>query len=159
MFISARKIVEMSREEAAGRLSIGTRTLNNYEHGYTIVPPDTALRMQEVYGDPTLTARYCAEYCPIGQIFAHSVPDQQNLCSAVLGLLKEHNDVMKLRESLIEISADGVIDQYELPAFQNILDELIDLEKKIEEVKMHAATMISIPEMMQKRKRPLAAAR
>lgn len=159
MFKDARKGAGISREEAAARLNIGIRTLNNYEHGFSIVQPDTALHMGEVYEDPTFTARYCAEYCPIGQIFSYSVPEQQNLCSAVLGLLAEYSDVGKMREDLIKISADGIIDTTELPAFQNILEELMDLEKKIEEVKLHAASMISIPAMMQKRKRPLAAAR
>jgi hypothetical protein len=37
--------------------------------------------------------------------------------------------------------------------------ELLDLEKRIEELKLQAARIISIPAMMQKRKRPLQAAR
>ena len=148
----------MSREEAADRLFIGSRTLNNYEHSITTVPPDVALKMQEVYLDPTLTAKYCSDYCPIGQIFAHSVPEKHNLCSAVLGLLKEQNDFARVRESLINIAADGIIDRDELPEFEGIMEELIDIEKQIEAIKLAAAAMISIPKMMQKRKRPLATA-
>lgn len=159
MFRSARNMSGLSREVAAAKLHLATRTLNNYENGLTIVPPETALAMQEAYSDPTFTAKYCSEYCPIGQIFAHSVPEQNNLCQAVLGLIKEHNDVTKIREVLIEITEDGVIDEPELEAFEQVMEELMDLEKKIEEVKIHAALLISIPRMMQKRKRPLQAAR
>ncbi len=158
MFKNARNIAGLSREAAAFQLHIGNRTLNNYEHEITIVPPDVALKMQDVYGDPTLTAHYCSDYCPIGQIFAHSVSTDHNLCTAVLGLLKEQNDFAKVRESLVEIAADGEIDLEELPAFENIMEELMDLEKKIEEIKLAAASMISIPTMMQKRKRPLVTA-
>ena len=159
MFLDARKRAGLSREEAAGRLDVGTRTLQNYELGPSIVPPETALRMQEVYQDPTLTARYCSDYCPIGQIFAHQVPKNETLCQAVLGLLKEGNDVARVRDNLIEITADGIIDDEEMQTFESIMDELLDLELKIEEVKMQAALIMSIPAMMQKRKRPQLAAR
>lgn len=158
MFRSARNMSGLSREVAAAELHLATRTLNNYENGLTIVPPETALAMQEVYGAPTLTARYCSEYCPIGQIFAHSVPDHNNLCQAVLGLLKEQNDVAKVRNNLIEITADGIIDVEEIAVFEDIMEELLDLEKKIEELKMQAASILSIPALMQKRKRPLVTA-
>jgi len=53
---------------------------------------------------------------------------------------------------------DGIISPDEIPAFAKVVDELLDLEKKIEELKLQAASMISIPAMMQKRKRPLATA-
>ena len=159
MFMSARNQAGLSREEAADRLFIGNRTLNNYEHGLTTVPPETALRMQDVYLDPTLTAKYCSDYCPIGQIFAHSVPDHNNLCQAVMGLLKEQNDFAKVRENLIDMASDGIIDQSELPEFEAIMEELLDLEKRIEEIKLAAAAIVSIPNLMQKRKSRLAAAR
>lgn len=159
MFREARNRAGISRDEAAFRLHIGTRTLTNYEHQITVTPPEIALRMQEIYKDPTLTARYCSDYCPIGQVFAHSVPDHGNLCQSVLGLLEEHNDVAEIRDSLIEIASDGIIDAHELDVFEDIMDELLDLEKKIEEIKLQAAHMLSIPAMMQKRKRPLQAAR
>lgn len=152
MFESARINAGLSREEAAFRIDIGTRTLANYEHDHTLVPPKTALTMQDVYGDPTLTARYCSVYCPIGQIFSHTIPAELNLCHAAFGVLKEHTDVAKMREALIDIMADGIIDQTELPVFEKVLNELLDLEKKIEEMKLAAASLVSIPAMMQKRK-------
>ena len=159
MFITARNEAGLSREAAAERLDLGIKTLYSYEYGLTIVPPETALRMQDVYRDPTFTTRYCSDYCPIGQIYSNSAPNYNNLCQAALGLLKEENDVAKLREDLIAISADGVIDEKELPIFKHIMDELLDLQKKIEEFKIHAASIISLPEMMLERKRPLTAAR
>jgi DNA-binding XRE family transcriptional regulator len=158
MFREARNRAGISRDEAAFRLHIGTRTLTNYEHQITVTPPEIALKMQEIYQDPTLTARYCAEYCPIGQVFAHSVPDHGNLCQSVLGLLEEHNDVAQIRDNLVRIASDGVIDEDEIPIFKNIMAELLDLEKRIEELKLQAASLISIPAMMQKRKRPLVTA-
>jgi transcriptional regulator with XRE-family HTH domain len=160
MFKEARNQAGISRDEAAFRLHIGSRTLTNYEHRVTVTPPEIALKMQEIYRVPTLTARYCSEYCPIGQVFAHSVPEHDNLCQSVLGLLDEHSDVTELRETLTKIAADGVIDQNEKPIFETIMNELLDLEMKIKELKLQAARIVSIPDMMQrKKKRPLQAAR
>ncbi|HBK53216.1 MAG TPA: hypothetical protein DDZ44_04685, partial [Syntrophomonas wolfei] len=159
-FKEARNQAGLSRDEAAFRLHIGSRTLTNYEHGVTITPPEIALKMQEMYQDPTLTARYCSNYCPIGQIFAHQVPKNETLCQAVLGFLKEGNDVARVRDNLIEITADGIIDSDEMLTFEAIMDELLDLEKQIEELKLQAASILSIPAMMQRKKKTaLAAAR
>jgi transcriptional regulator with XRE-family HTH domain len=159
MFREARNRAGLSREEASFRVHIGSRTLADYEHGVTTPPADVVLRMSEVYEDPGLVAAYCAQCCPIGQVFAHSVPDHGNLCQSVLGLLEEHNDVAQIRDNLVRIASDGVIDEDEIPIFKNIMAELLDLEKRIEELKLQAARIISIPAMMQKRKRPLQAAR
>lgn len=160
MFKTARNKAGLSRQEAAFNLFIATRTLYDYESSNTIVPPETALKMQEIYYDPTLTARYCSDYCPIGQIYAHQVPEQQHLCSAVLGLLKEETDVEQIRGTLIEITSDGVITPDEMPTFEKVMDELLDLENKIEEFKMQAARILSMADLMQRRKKTaLAAAR
>ncbi|MGI5892901.1 MAG: hypothetical protein ACOX7H_09295 [Bacillota bacterium] len=159
MFREARNRAGISRDEAAFRLHIGTRTLTNYEHQVTVTPPEIALKMQEIYQDPTLTARYCAEYCPIGQIFAHAVPDHDNLCQSVLGLLNKHSDVEQIRVKLMEIAEDGTIDDHEIADFELAMEKLLELEKKIEALKLQAARVVSIPDMMQrKKKRPLVTA-
>jgi hypothetical protein len=72
-------------------------------------------------------------------------------CQAVLGLLKEQNDVARVRDNLIEITSDGIIDDEEKQMFESIMDELLDLELKIEEVK--TALIMSIPAMMQKKEK------
>ncbi len=73
MLRTARNAASLSREEAAHRLFIGSRTLADYESGRTIAPPDVAKRMAEVYDEPTLAADYCSILCPIGQVLAHCV--------------------------------------------------------------------------------------
>ncbi|SFR15390.1 helix-turn-helix domain-containing protein [Desulfoscipio geothermicus] len=137
MFKSARKLAGLSIEGAAFQLNIGSRTLVNYENGHTLTPPDVVLNMSETYQQPRLAAKYCAEQCPIGQKYAHSVPEK-DLATAVLGLIKEYNDVKKIRDRLIEISADGVIDEDERPDLEVILQELGELELAIETLKWWA---------------------
>ena len=45
MLKTARNAAKLSREEAAHRLYIGSRTLADYETGRTVAPPDVVLRM------------------------------------------------------------------------------------------------------------------
>lgn len=78
MFREARNAVGLSREEAAQRLYIGTRTLSDYESGRTIAPPDVVLRMAELYQEPELTADYCAKVVQSGR-WLHIVLKDLNL--------------------------------------------------------------------------------
>lgn len=155
MYKKARKSANLSIAEAAWRLHIGSRTLTNYENGYTIVPPEIALKMAEVYGQPALTARYCADYCPIGQIYAYPVADRE-LTSIVLGLIKEHNDVRLIKSKLIEIAEDGVISEDEVADFEQVVEELMDLEEKIEALKLWALRVLPVARMIRKRKEKAA---
>lgn len=79
--------------------------------------------MAEVYNVPELCNSYCARECPIGRDNVHEVTidDFDRLALKVLGSLK---DIDSLRASLIAISEDGVIEESERPAFQEILDSL-----------------------------------
>lgn len=155
MYREARKAAGLSITEAAWRLHIGSRTLVNYENGHSIVPPEVALKMAEVYEQPVLTARYCSEHCPIGQTYAYPV-ESKSLSALVLGLIKEQNDVRQIRDKLIELAADGEITDEEMPEFQQILDELMDLEQKIEALKLWAAKFLPVAAMIRKRKEKAA---
>lgn len=141
MFKNARKLAGLSIESAALDLHIGTRTLTNYEQGHTMTPPDVALKMSEVYGQPALAAKYCAENCPIGQRYAHRV-QEKDLASSVLSLLKEFNDVKKLKDDLVDISADGIIDEDERPTMEYIVKELQELDQAIDTLMWWARTQL-----------------
>lgn len=151
MFKEARKKAGLSIQEAAFRLHIGSRTLVSYENGYTLMPPDVVIKAAEVYNEPLLCARYCTESCPIGQVFTQPV-EVRSLAEAVLSLMKEYNDIQEMRNKLIEVAADGVITEDELPIFRKILDELLDLEQRIEELKLWAFCVLPVKEIIQKRK-------
>lgn len=137
MLRAARNAAGLSREEAAHRLYIGTRTLADYESGRTIAPPDVVMRMSEVYGEPALTADYCAKVCPIGQVLAHCV-ERSEFAVVVLRVLKEFADVERLKDSLVCIAADGELHEHELDEFEAIMKEMVELEKCISELKFFA---------------------
>lgn len=150
MFRTARTKAGMSREEAAQRLYIGTRTLSDYETGRTIAPPDVVMRMAEVYQDQALPAEYCSKVCPIGQVLAHSV-ERSEFTVTVLRVLKEFADVEKLKEQLIEIASDGKICPHEEDEFRAIMKEMVELERWIGELKYFALRHgFDIEDIMQK---------
>ena len=112
-----------SREKAAEIIGIDRTRLARIELD-TIAPyPEEVKAMAEVYNVPELCNSYCARECPIGRDNVHEVTidDFDRLALKVLGSLK---DIDSLRASLIAISEDGVIEESERPAFQEILDSL-----------------------------------
>ena len=137
MLRTARNNAGITREEAAHRIYIGTRTLADYELGRTIAPPDVVMRMAEVYQEPTLPADYCSIVCPIGQVIAHSI-DRSEFAITVLRVLKEFADVEKLRDNLIQIASDGKINPHEVDEFKTIMKEMVELERWIGELKYFA---------------------
>lgn len=137
MFRAARNAAGLSREEAAQKLYIGSRTLADYESGRTIAPPDVVMRMAEVYQEPELTADYCSKVCPIGQVLAHSV-ERSELAVTVLRVLKEFADVEQLKDRLIHIAADGKLCRQEQAEFAAIMREMVELERWICELKYFA---------------------
>lgn len=148
MLREARNNTGLSREEAAHRLYIGTRTLADYELGRTIAPPDVVMRMSEVYREPTLPADYCSKVCPIGQVLAHCV-ERSEFAVTVMRVLKEFNDVEMLRDNLIKIASDGRVNPHEEAEFTSIMKEMVELERWIGELKYFALRHgIEIDEIM-----------
>ena len=148
MLKAARNAARLSREEAAHRLHVGSRTLASYELGETLAPPDAVMGMSRVYDDPTLPADYCAKICPIGQVLAHSL-ERTEFAVTVLRVLKEFADVERLKEKLVCIAADGELQNHEVDEFGTILKEMVELEKRIGELKYFALRHgIEISEIM-----------
>ncbi len=148
MLRTARNKAGITREEAAHRIFVGTRTLADYELGRTIAPPDVVMKMAEVYREPTLPADYCSKVCPIGQVLAHCV-ERSEFAVTVMRVLKEFNDVERLRDNLIKIASDGRVNPHEEAEFTAIMKEMVELERWIGELKFFALRQgIEIEEIM-----------
>ena len=85
--------------------------------------PDEVLIMSEKYNEPSLCNHYCSNECPIGQKYVPEIK-VRDLSQIVLEMLASLNSMKKSQERLIEITADGVIDDTELEDFINIQREL-----------------------------------
>lgn len=140
LLAESRQRAGLSKTSAAAMLYIDRRKLVYYEN--TVPPADVILLMSEAYQDPTLPERYCSELCPIG-IRCRTPVEVRDLATAVLGLLKECNDVQIIRDRLIEIAEDGLIDEKERPDFERIMAELFDLQRRIESLRLWAETHLN----------------
>ena len=78
--------------------------------------------------------------------------EEKELEVAVLRLLKNHTDVRLIRDRLTEIAEDGIIDSEEMPDFENIMEELLGLERSIMAMKLLASKVLPLDKMIQREK-------
>ena len=130
--------VAVSREEAAYQLGVSVSTLSDYERGKTkIVPVDKVVLMADLYNAPELKMNYCKNECPIGRnlpIATHI----KGLESVTLRFIKEvdADKISSIRSRLIDIAEDGIIDDYEKPEFEQIINSLDEIAVIINEIKL-----------------------
>lgn len=134
-----------SREKAAEIIGIDRTRLARIELD-TIAPyPEEVKSMAKAYNSPELCNSYCARECPIGKnsVQEVTIDDFDRLALKVLGSLK---DIDGLRASLIAISEDGVIEEKERPAFEEILDSLEKISVNANALRLWAIKNIHLSE-------------
>lgn len=134
-----------SREKAAEIVGIDRTRLARIELD-TIAPyPEEVKAMAQAYNTPELCNSYCARECPIGRTSVKEVTidDFDRLALKVLGSLK---NIDELRTSLIAISEDGIIDESEETAFQDILDSLEKISTNAKALQLWALKNIHLRE-------------
>ena len=147
MYRDAREQVEISREEAAFRLHIGSRTLANYEAEQTIPAPDVVLGMSKLYRMPEITHIYCHEYCAIGQAYSYETLTaiDMGLPAVILKLVSEMREAQAVLNTLIDITVNkrARVDftESEWSNFCQALQELFDVEHNIEILKLALGKM------------------
>lgn len=132
-----------SREKAAELVVIDRTRLARIELDAIIPYPEEVRSMANVYNTPELCNAYCARECPIGKdsVREVTIDDFDRLALKVLGSLK---DIDQLRASLIAISEDGVIDETERPAFEEILASLEKISTNAKALQLWAIKNIKI---------------
>lgn len=128
-----------SREGAAEMLGVSVSSLADYELGITkVIPVDKVVLMAELYNAPELTAWYCSSECPIGRCYPMPSPEITSVERTTMNLLKQlkQDDVQKVKEKLIDITADGVISDDERVDLTEILDYLDNLIKAAGELRL-----------------------
>ena len=85
--------------------------------------PEEVKHMADKYRKPELCNQYCSGVCKIGQ---DCVPEIKvnNLERIVLELLNSLNGIEAKKNKLIEITADGVISEDEMPDLKDIQEQL-----------------------------------
>jgi len=99
------------------------------------------LLLSKVYKEPTLCNHYCSNECPIGEAYVPEVKIK-DLEKIVLSMVASLNSVKNSQERLIEISADGIVDDDELNDFIHIQNELERISITVEALQLWTEQMI-----------------
>ncbi len=125
----------LTRAQASEALSfISESRIERIEYG-TLPLPEEVIQMALVYKKPELCNYFCSHECRIGQEYVPQVKIS-NLPQIVLEMLATLNILNRDKERLIEISADGVITDTEMPDFINIRNKLDEMSSIIESLKL-----------------------
>lgn len=131
-----REQLGLSREKAAQMLDgISYERLYNIEHGKTTPTPEDILIMADAYEDPALCNTFCSHQCRIGQKYVPHV-EVGELPSFTLGIVATLNKLDDMKNRLIEICADGGIDESEQEDFAEIQENLEQLSLSVEALQL-----------------------
>ena len=131
-----REEMELTREKASELLeTISADRIEKIESGKSLPHPDEVVRMSDCYKMPNLCNQFCAKECPIGQEYVPEV-SMKELSQITLEMLASLNSVEKKKERLIEIVADGKIEENEYKDFVTIQDELEKISLAVEALQL-----------------------
>jgi transcriptional regulator with XRE-family HTH domain len=127
-----------SREGAAELLGVSVSALADYELGNTkVVPVDKVVLMADLYHAPNLKTAYCKSECPIGKCMPLATKIE-GLEGVALRVIKEFDSdsINNVKKKLIDIAADGEIDESEKDSLEEILKKLDEISLVISEIKL-----------------------
>lgn len=131
-----REELGLSREKASELLAgIPPERIERIESGKFTAHPDEVIEMAEKYQYPHLANYYCANECAIGRQYVPEIKIK-DLSQIVLEMLASLNSVKKEQERLIEITADGVIEEDEIDDFIRIQEELEKISITVETLQL-----------------------
>ena len=101
--------------------------------------------MAELYNAPELKAWYCTTECPIGRSLPMPSANISTVERTTMRLLKQlrQDEVQDIKDSLIEITADGVISEDEKVDLAEILEYLDELIKAAGELRLIGSKVLN----------------
>ena len=138
-----REELGLSREKAGELLAgIQPERIEKIENEKTFPHPEDILLMAEGYKMPDLCNYYCANECPIGKQYVPEIKIK-DLSQIILEMLASLNSLQRKQERLIEITADGVIDNEEITDFVAIQKELERISITVETLQLWSEKMLA----------------
>ena len=126
-----------SRELCAVVLIFVCTWVSRFEVGSVVAFPEEVLSMSKAYDIPELCNSYCSSDCPIGKETVKPI-NADSLDRLILQFLGSSKKMEDISEQLIEITADGIVDETEVAAFDAILDELERMSVNIQSLMLWA---------------------
>lgn len=123
-----------SRAGASELLHIDTNRLNRVETDVKEPYADEVAVMSKVYEAPELLDSFCAK-CPVGCELGIKCTTEENSYKTLLQLVAALKETEKGKNKMLDILADGVIDETEEEDFNNILSKLEELNKFVKRIK------------------------
>lgn len=138
-----KSIYQLSREEQgltraqASELMgfLSESRIEKIENRRSSVYPDEILAMAKAYKKPSLCNSYCANECPIGQQYVPEI-EVKELSQIVIEMLASLNALTRQKDRMVEIIADGQVDDEELRDFIAIQDGLEKVSLVAETLKL-----------------------
>lgn len=136
-----------SREGAAELLGVSVSSLADYELGNTkVIPVDKIVLMADLYGAPELKLWYCSQECPIGRSCKDVLPEGTSTVEqTTLKLLKwlKQDEVQSVKDTLVDITEDGVVTEDERVDLVEILEYLDGLIKAAGELRLIGSKVLN----------------
>ena len=123
-------------------VAITPEKIERIENKGILPHPEEVYEMAKAYKEPHLCNYYCANECPIGKVYVPEIRIK-DLSQIVLEMLASLNAMKKSQEKLIEITADGIIDDEELKDFIKIQNELERISITVESLQLWTEQMIA----------------
>lgn len=125
-----------SREAAADTVGIERTRLARIELGLICPYPEEVRMMADAYNAPELCNYHCTTDCPIGR---ETVPKAETggLEQIAVRVYSALRTADTIREQLIEIAADGVIDDSERPTLAQISAQLRRMQAAASELQIY----------------------
>lgn len=123
-----------SREGAADIMSIDRGRLYRIESGIANPYPEEIHLMADLYSAPELENYFCTNMCPLGgNIPKAEIADIDRLTVRILSAFRKLGDT---RELLLDITEDGVVDESERTSMEKVLENLEELERITQDMKL-----------------------
>lgn len=138
-----REELGLSREKASELLgALPPERIEKIESEKSLPHPDEVLVMAEGYKMLNLCNYYCANECPIGRQYVPEIKIK-DLSQIVLEMLASLNAMQRKQERLIEITADGLIEEDEIKDFILIQEELEKISITVETLQLWSEQMLA----------------
>lgn len=123
-----------SREGAADIMSIDRGRLYRIESGIANPYPEEIHLMADLYNAPELRNYFCKTICPLGEdIPKAEVADLDRITIRTLSAIRKLGET---KELLLDITEDGIIDESEKDDMEKVLQNLEELEKAAQNMKL-----------------------
>lgn len=138
-----REELGLSREKASELLEcVPPKRIEKIDSDKVLPHPEEVLIMADKYKSPELCNYYCSNQCPIGQQYVPEIK-MKELPQIILETVASLNKMNKKQERLIEITADGIIDDDELDDFIYIQEELEKISVNVETLQLWSERMLA----------------